>query len=211
MRLHAIAPAALILALVAALPATAPAATKERSCAAKGSKTVAKNRLARVYTRPGRRGTDQVGRLYGCLRSTGRPLRLDTALDDEYVTAQAYNAVKLNGRFVAWQRSSYDASCKADCPPGYETTKVSLRVANLRTRRKRAVEGNLGEGTALVVTRTGAIAWIQPGSPVSVRAADADGSRVLYAGDDIDGASLSLRGSTVGWIAGGTPMSAELR
>lgn len=184
---------------------------RKPSCVVRRSKTVAQNRFARVYTLAGRPGTDEVGRLYGCLRSNNRKVRLDTAYDDDYVTAQAYNAVKLNGRFVAWQHSSTDLSCKADCPPGYEPTKIDLRVTNLRTRKKRIVDGTLGEGSALVVTRTGALAWIQPGSPVSVRADDADGSRVLYSGDDIDGGSLSLSGGTVAWIAGGTPMSATLR
>lgn len=197
--------------LLAALPASAAAGTtKKKRCTAKQAKTVAKNRYARVFTTPGRKG-DEVQRLYGCLYRANRRVLLERATDDEYVSSTSFNAVKLNRNRVAWQYTAIDISCKADCPPGYTGESSALKVANLRTRRKRAVDGTLGEGTALVVTRTGAISWIQPGSPVSVRASDADGQRVLYAGDDIDGGSLSLSESTVAWRAGGQVMSAELR
>jgi len=184
---------------------------KGTSCSVKGSKTVRKNRFVRVHTTAGRPGTDEVGRLHGCVRATGRKIRLDTARDDDLVSSESYNAVKLTGRFVAWHHSSYDISCKAACPPGYDPSQAELRVVNVRTRKRRVVEGELGEGTALVVTSRGAIAWIQPGSPASVRASDADGTRVLYAGNDIDASSLSLSGNTVAWIAGGQTRSAELR
>ena len=214
MRIRPLMAAALVLALAAAIPSSSSAATKKHSCAAKASKTVAKNRYARVFTKSvtgGNAEIDEIQRLYGCLYSNGKRWRLDTARDDEYVSSESYNAIKLNGRFVAWQHSGYDASCKADCPDGYNESSVELRVANLRRKRIKEVDGSLGEGTALVVTRTGAIAWIQPGSPVAVKAFDAGGARDLYAGDDIDGGSLSLRGSSVRWIAGGNPMSATLR
>jgi hypothetical protein len=210
MRIRLLPAAAIVVLVAAAPPAAASAGAGKRTCAAKGAKTVAQNRHARVFTTPGR-GGDEVGRLYACLRRTGRRVRVDTATDDGYTTSSAYNAVRLTGRYVAWQHSDFDVSCKADCPPGYDPSSAHLRVHDLRTRRTRRVAGELGEGTALVLARTGAIAWIQPGSPVSVRAADATGARVLYAGDDIDGGSLTVRGTTVGWIAGGTPMSAELR
>jgi hypothetical protein len=181
------------------------------SCSVKRSKTVVQNGFARVYTVAGRPGSDETERLYACLRSNNRKVRLDTSYDDDYVTAQAYNAVKLNGRHVAWQHRREDFSCKADCPPGYNPVSIDLRVVNVRTRKTRVVDGNLGQGTALVVTATGAIAWIQPGSPASVRASDANGTRVLYAGDDIDAASLSLSGDTVTWTAGDQARSAVLR
>lgn len=211
MRIRLLLAAALTLALAAALPTASSAATKKRSCSAKGAETVAKNRYVRVYTLAGRRGTDEIARLYACLRKTNRRVRLDTASDDGYVSAQTFDTVRLNGRFVAWQHSEYDGSCKDQCPPGYDQTPVELRVANVRTRKVKRVDGSLGEGDALVVTRRGAIAWIEPGDPVSVRAVDADGRRVLDEGDDIDGGSLRLSGSTVSWIAGGAPMSAVLR
>lgn len=217
MRIRLLLPAAAVVALVAAPapasadPALGAAATKR--CSAKGSKTVVKNRFARVFTKspnPDTATDDEVQRLYGCLYSNGRRWRLDTARDDELYSSASYNAIKLTGRFVAWQHSEYDGSCKDQCPPGYNPSKTHLRVANLRKRRIKRVDGNLGEGTALVVTSTGAIAWIQPGSPVSVRKADADGTDVLYEGDDIDGGSLTRSDRTVAWVAGGRAMSATL-
>jgi hypothetical protein len=211
MRLRLLLAAAFVLAFAAAIPSSSSAATsKKHRCTAKGAETVKKNRYGRVFTTPGRDG-EIVARLWGCLYKAGRRVPLDTALDDDYVTQESFNAVKLNRNRVAWQHTRVDISCKADCPPGYDPDSAELRVANLRTRRIRTVPGELGEGTALVVTRTGAIAWIQPGTPVSVRASDADGTRVLYAGDDIDGGSLSLSGNTVAWVAGGQTKSAPLR
>lgn len=214
MRIRLLIAAAALAALAAPSAASADAvgaAAKKRTCVAKGSKTVAKNRYARVFTVPGRADRDEVARLYGCMHSVNRRVRLDTATDDGYVSSQSFNAAKLNGKFVAWQHTSADISCKADCPPGYSGVYAELRVANLRTKRVRSFVGSLGEGDALVVTRRGAIAWIEPGFPVSVRAADSGGERVLYAGDDIDGGSLELRGSTVTWVAGGAARSATLR
>ena len=195
------------LAILALTAGTADATHSRGKCKARGE-TIAKNDTGRVYERE---EEAEVRTLWGCTWERNRPFVMDVAEGDGFVTSESYDNVILRGRFVAWTFVHEDISCKADCPPGYDPDSAELRVANLRTRRIRTVPGELGEGTALVVTRTGAIAWIQPGSPVSVRADDADGSRVLYAGDDIHGGSLSLSGSTVAWVAGGQPMSAVLR
>jgi hypothetical protein len=202
--------ALMAVALLAALPASgAEAATKKKPCKAKNATTVAKNRYARVFEKPGR-GADETGRLYGCVYKQNRRFLLDVASDDGYVLSESYTAVTLNRTRVAWEHESVDISCKADCPPGYDPESTDIRVVNLRTRKQKTYGGEVA-GDALVVTRTGAIAWFQPGSPTSVRAVDADGARTLYAGDDIDGGSLSLRGSTVAWMAGGERMTATLR
>jgi hypothetical protein len=130
MRLVLLATAVALLALASA--GSAEAATGK--CAMKGTKTVAKNKYARVFTRPAR-GGDEIERLYGCLYSVNRRVWLDTSSDDEYVTSEEFTDVKLKGRFVTWRHVATDISCKADCPPGYDaTTETSLR-ADLRTRK----------------------------------------------------------------------------
>ena len=119
---------------IALVPAGSAHAATAKRCAMKGTTTVAKNRFARVFTRPSR-GGDEVERLYGCLYSANRRVWLDTSSDDEYVTSEEFLDVKLDGRLVTWRHVSTDISCKADCPPGYDgTTERSLR-ADLRTRK----------------------------------------------------------------------------
>src|SRR5215213_3750218 len=125
------------LAVLAATPGTSPAATKR--CSMKGTTTLAKNSVARVFTRPSR-GGDEIERLYGCLYKVNRRVWLDTSSDDDYVTSEEFTDVKLDGRFVTWRHVSTDISCKADCPPGYDGTSETTRRADLRTRRISTVE-----------------------------------------------------------------------
>jgi hypothetical protein len=120
--------------VVAVVPAGSAHAATEKRCAMKGTKTVAKNRYARVFTRPSR-GGDEVERLYGCLYSVNRRVWLDTSSDDEYVTSEEFSDVVLDGRIVSWKHTSTDISCKADCPPGYDGTTETMRRADLRTRK----------------------------------------------------------------------------
>ena len=123
-----------VVGLLALAPAGSAHAATPKKCAMKGTKTVAKNRYARVFTRPSR-GGDEIERLYGCLYSANRRVWLDTSSDDGYVTSEEFGDVTLKGRFVTWRHVSTDISCKADCPPGYDgTTERSLR-ADLRTRK----------------------------------------------------------------------------
>ena len=69
---------ALAVALVGVLPAEA-ATKKEPSCQRAGSRTVAHNSFARVYEV---KSPEAERRLYGCRRSTGKRVLLDTAGDD---------------------------------------------------------------------------------------------------------------------------------
>jgi hypothetical protein len=124
-----------ILAVLALAPAAgAEAAPAKGKCAFKGSTTVAKNKYARVFTRPSR-GGDEVERLYGCLYSVNRRFWLDTHTDDDYVSSEEFSDVTLDGRFVTWKHLSTDISCKADCPPGYDGTSERILKADLRARR----------------------------------------------------------------------------
>jgi hypothetical protein len=133
MRSRVVLTAVAAVAAIALVPAGSAEAAAGKRCAMKGTKTIAKNRYARVFTRPSR--GDEVERLYGCLYSANRRVWLDTSSDDGYVTSEEFLDVKLDGRFVTWRHVSTDISCKADCPPEYDgTTERSLR-ADLRTRK----------------------------------------------------------------------------
>jgi hypothetical protein len=122
-------------ALVALAPAgSADAATTKGKCVMKGTKTVAKNRYARVFTRPSHAG-DEIERLYGCLYRVNRRVWLDTSSDDDYVTSEEFTDVSLRGGVVTWRHISTDISCKAACPPEYQPTTERTLRADLRKRK----------------------------------------------------------------------------
>jgi len=72
----------------------------------------------------------------------------------------------------------------------------------------------LGETTAIVVKRDGAVAWIVRASAelgsIQVRSVDKTGSHLLAASPEIAPESLALAGSTLYWTQGGKPMSTTL-
>jgi hypothetical protein len=200
---------ALLIAAAAALSAAgadADAAARKPSCAAAKSKTVAQNASARVFKITRSSGTT---RLYGCLRSSGRRVVLAQAADD-IETSTGFDRVRLNGRFVAWQGTATDLSCKADCPPGYDPYTWTIERVDLRSRKGRAFSGRAA-GQALVVSRKGAVAWVQStgADTYDVRAGDAAGARTLDSGA-IDPKSLKLAGSTLSWTNAGAPKTAAL-
>ena len=194
---------ALAVLALAAAPATAGAATPKRSCTAKGAETVVKNRTTRVFTTPGAPGDDTIQRLFGCMYLNGRRVLLDESSDDDFVTSQYFAKVRLNGRFVAWEREYSDISCKADCPPGYDPTTVTVVARDLKAKRAREYDGAV-KGNSLVVGVKGTPAWLE----------DAVGGVELHAGRDVLDvgavASLRLKGTTLSWSNGGQPRSATL-
>lgn len=191
------------LFVVALAPAGSAGAAAERpTCSLKGSKTVASNGAARVFTVVS--GREEYGDvLYGCLRSVGRRIRLAEEFDDGLYQSSTFEKVRLNGRFVVWQVQHIDVSCKADCPPAYSPTRVQIDVADLRRRRVKAFAGSARD--SLFVTRTGTPAWLEDGvGGIEVHA----GEQVLDIGA-ID--SLSLAGHELSWLNSGQRKSATLR
>jgi hypothetical protein len=200
-------PAAVAIATIALAGGVDNAAAKSPACAKKGSKTVVSTHSVRVYSVANR---DDGRNLYGCLRSNDRRQLLTRSFDDGYVTSAGYGHVRVAGRFVAWDESYTDDSCKADCPPDYEVTTYTVSVRDLKRRKTQAVDGKV-DGR-LVVTAGGAIAWTQnDGSEVVVDAYDGGGARELDRGAEVGLRSLRLKGSTVSWTNGGESRSAELK
>ena len=197
---------ALTLAALAAAPAAAGAATKSRTCKRPASTTVAQNGLVRVFTRPGANGSLEGTDLLACWKRTGRARLLAFAFDDEYVSSAQFGLVRLRGRFVALFSESYDISCKAACPPGYEPTRRFLEVTDARSGRSRAVRiAERPAGNRLLLDARGAIAWPVwlPANQVEVRVLDAAGERAVDAGA-IHPESLTLTsGGRLGWVRDG--------
>ena len=193
---------AVLIAVLALAPA-AEAGSSKRTCSRSGSETVASNSTARVYTKFSQR--DEYGDiLYGCLRSTGRHVRLAENYDDDLYVSTTFSKVRLNGRFVVWQFESIDVSCQADCPSNYQATETHISVADLRTRRVRRFEGEARD--RLFVTRGGTPAWLQDamGGVVEVHAGD----QILDSGQ-IE--ALDLSGTMLAWFKDGMPRSATVR
>ncbi|MEA2445299.1 MAG: hypothetical protein QOJ12_2591 [Thermoleophilales bacterium] len=197
--------------VILAVLAFAPAADAKSTCSATGSKTVASNSSARVYTvKSGRADYGDV--LLGCLRSNGKRFRLAENYDDGLYVTSSFSKVRLNGRFVGWQVDNSDVSCKADCPPGYQTATSALALVDLSSRRRRTIDA-AAVGNALVVSRTGGLAWVGQGQGALVVYTAPAGSREYTPADsgDIDPSSLSLRGSVLSWRNAGVAKTATLR
>jgi hypothetical protein len=203
MRLRLLLVAIVALALVPA--GTASAAAAKKRCSAKAAKTVLKTKAVRVFTTPGGASDETTGRLFGCMYSNGKRVLLDESSDDEFTSSESFEKVRLNGRFLAWEHTSEDFSCKAACPPDYKPVVVDVLARDLRTKKSRAFPGAVKD-QSLVVGSKGTPAWLQDaaGGAVEVHA----GSSSLDTGA-ID--SLALDGTTLSWLNAGQPKSAVLR
>ena len=187
----------LFVATLVLAPASAEAKPRA-GCAPKGSKAVNGNRLARLYVKRDREG-DRV--LYGCWKATGRKLRLASEFDDDYVTSGAFRDVLLAGRFAAFVYDSTDISCKAACPPGYDSTTTRVTVRDLRTRRGRSTPADVTPRTLRLSTR-GVAAWLSPGANGGHELRVIDGAglgRVIDSGR-IDPDFVKLRGLRLEWV-----------
>jgi hypothetical protein len=142
MNLRPLLPLVPVLLIGAGLPATADA--KARSCAGPAkATTLASSSTARVYRVPVSGRERATGVVYGCLRAGGRTTRLARESDDAIETSHAVTATKLGGRYAVLVIETTDLSCKADCPPDFQTQRDVLRVTDLRTRRSRILSRDL--------------------------------------------------------------------
>jgi hypothetical protein len=199
---------ALALALAALLLAAPAADAKSKPCSRKGSHTIVSTKSVRVYRVHNADGDYD---LFGCLRSDGRRQKLQHGYDDMIETSGKSNRVHVAGHFVAWQFTAYDVSCKADCPPGYEPTTVTLRIRDLGKRKTKTVHGEVASHGRLVLTSGGSIAWTEQGvgSAVAVNAYDGAGRHELDRGQ-IPPDSLRLTGKVAHWTNAGAAKHATL-
>jgi hypothetical protein len=197
----ALIPAALGVALLLLAPGPGAAAKAPAKCARAGSTTIVKSKTARVYeVDPNSSSTDSV--LYGCLYSQNKRVKLGEAYDDDYVTSFGYRGVRLAGRYVAYAAWDEDISCKADCPPGYDSRDDWVVVWDLDARKARSQEAYVA-GQTLKVNSAGAAAWLQRlgNSQREVHAWDSAGHRVLDTGP-ISSKTFALNGPNLTWVNG---------
>ena len=198
----------LVLAVTAAalLATSGLAEAKKPPCSRTGSKTVVSTKSVRVYKV---KNQDGGFNLIGCLRSDNKRQTLAHGYDD-IETSGSFDRVKVAGRFVAWQFTAYDVSCKAACPPGYDPYSIHFTIRDLRKHKTVMVDGHVAPKGRLVLTTGGAIAWTQDtASDVEVNAYDAAKRHQLDHGD-IAPDSLTLKGKIASWTNAGQPKSATL-
>jgi hypothetical protein len=185
------------LAACTALAASTEAASAHTICDRAHSRTVVQNSTARVYST----GNSDRGALYGCLFANGSTVKLETRYDDGLVESYGWSRVRLAGRFVAWQFTHTDDSCKANCPPGYEPTTYSVNVYDLKRRVGKGINRH-SEGNTLRVNSRGALAWLEGlgGGQREVHAWDVGDHRVLDTGAIRGGSAFRLNGSTLSWF-----------
>ena len=174
---------ATVLAALAVVPATADAGPR---CRLPGGRVVASDRVARLLSLP----TPEGAALFACIRRSGRKV----ALDD------GYSDVRLNGRWVAWQR------------PG-EPGRWRIAVHDLRTGKERLVNGHVAQHS-LGLSARGSVVWAQaldsgPATPLFANEVGSGGR--LLDGGDVDASTVRLSGRRVSWFSGDELRSALIR
>jgi hypothetical protein len=192
---------ALPLLTIALLLAVAPAAEARAPCAAPGTRTVAKNGVARLFEK-GRPGAEQ---LRGCLFSRGieRSVLLAENYDDGIYESGTWDRVRLYRRFAAWRYTRVDSSCKADCPLGYGYGETRM-VRDLESgrRRGRPPEFELGRSFVLTSSRVLVTAVERDDGVLELATWNGSSRGVLDSGD-IEPRSLRARGRYVTWVKAG--------
>jgi hypothetical protein len=195
-------------------------------CAPSGSKTLASDPQARVYSAPvdpahhdPTTGIPPV-KVFGCTLAAGKTVLLgSTAINLEG------GPLTIDPRTLALSDTRVAYSLTEG---GTDFNQVYVALRNLATgrveRRPSAAPGPLGpEGfskvTAIGVDEAGAFAWISVGSAIGaphkareVAAVDPNGEALtLDTAEDIDPRSLTLEGDRLEWTDGGVGQSAVLR
>jgi hypothetical protein len=208
--------AATVLVAALVLPLESRAAKEHHTCNEKGSHTIVRDRVARVY----RVGPWDERTVVGCLLRTGHETVLGTGYRES-----PYGNVGVATRPVAL-RGHWAAAAEVDHErDGTTTSDVSVR--DLRSGERRhfwhfgGYCGNETDITALRVSASGSAAWIaQIGSDCHdnlgwhVLKADGRGRRSvqwLDDDDDIDPHYLKLRHGVLTWKNGGATRTARVR
>ena len=197
--------ACIALVALVAMPATASAAKKRRTCTPKGSKTLAQNERVRVYRK--RRGPDVP---YVCAFKTRR----STALPNNEPGVDGYSRFALAGKFVAF---GYYPACGVCVDEGN-----FVEVFDAVRRRGRSIklddddDGKVTRVTDIEVTGRGAVAWIsrdqRTATDVFVQKAErgVTTATLLDSGAGVALRSLARSGSTLYWTKDGAPRAATL-
>ncbi len=176
------------------------------------------------------RGYDNYGDVdtvyYACLRPAGKPIAIGTSStgDGEYPGNFAVLKLKVSGTYVgAVLASGYaDAAACAKYDPSNPncgaSIHVSVRAVNARARGW--AEAPVYGASALAVSASGAVAWVQPTISAGVSQLKAillrgGTGRLAVTQELLDtgaiGSSLRFSGLTLSWTNSGQPKSQRLR
>jgi hypothetical protein len=142
--------AALVATVGMLLVPSVPAVGARHGCGSTGH-TIARTHQVRVYTLPVELDFYSI---YGCLRRTGRTVRIGTTNDGPSLHGESIYAVRAAGEYMTYDHLLCD---HGDCYGG-------IRVLNLATRVKRhgqELRAGDQEVTDNVLTRRGSAAWIR--------------------------------------------------
>ena len=188
----------------------APAYAERRSCAKRGSDTIAANAKARIYAvhEPSREYV-----YYGCLHRRPRPVYLAM----EYMSGGGGIGLglffQLRGRLAGFAQVHQGPN---DGDGVYE-----VAAMDLRTRRKLRAHSDYGFVHDLALTSRGSLAFVtsrsrRPAAGVAPRGgynvwrAGSEGAAIVDAGEEIDPASLAVGGGWMYWVHGAAPRSAPI-
>jgi Ca2+-binding RTX toxin-like protein len=177
---------------------------KPVSCARKGSTTIVRNSLVRVYETKDRDWeTSTHLTIYGCSLKTGKRLVVSG-----YVDSQSFSDAD-EARPTIWLNKEAVAANHWFCPPDGSPCTGRVRSFDVRQRKQRYIEDVPGGVISqLVLKSNGSLAYVAGDG--TVRKADSNGVGQLDAGPGIEKGSLARAGSIVYWTKAGEPFSARI-
>lgn len=134
-----------LVVLVAALLATPASAAAAKSCPSVG-RTVAENRLARVWSQPATRAGWPAVRVYGCIKAEKRRVLLAELAKDRASTTETLEDVALDRRRVEWTRLTITHGWKDEADT-YSWTRQVVSVRSGQVLESREVR-RLGRAAA---------------------------------------------------------------
>jgi hypothetical protein len=203
------------LGIVRASQAASLRASGRDACRSPGSRTLADDGAGRIYAV----GTVELpSRVFGCLHSTGKARRFRLPAEaDGFSTMRVIGLVTLRAPWAAYSWLAVQ---------GIDVLRTGVVVENLRTGKLAHVDPAIAEipgrvyGPGQVVTMVlkgnGSVAWAAEAlgyTPphIQVQSDGVEGLKLLAEGSEVDPTSLSLHGSTLGWLNAGALDSAHLR
>lgn len=183
--------------------------TRKAPCTKANSDTIVATTKVRVYEVE--RGDTTT--MFGCRKRTGRSVKLDTKSGDGLTTEDTYDRVQIVDDQVSWVSTLTDQSCKADCPPGVGTPQIRIAVKSVKTRKFRSVVA-APIGDAIVLSRTGGVAWAAQGPApevVEIHASPQGAEDRVIDSGGIEAASLAIEITIISWTRDGTERFARLR
>jgi hypothetical protein len=211
--------------LAVAATSAASGARKRAPCPPQHIELIAGDTQAAVYLRPEGNGNGrgpEHSQFFGCVYAGKRAFSLSDGPPTISSQGGSENSeFTLAGAFLAYEHLWFTSYPESGVPASEQYVVVEdLRTGRVLHKVPTGTNGpdtvGVGPVRSLVLKRDGAVAWIAESLQerhaviYEVHAVDANGSRLLAAGSEVEPASLALAGSTIYWTEGGKPVSAPL-